>query len=115
MQKSKGKKKINSTKTLYNGYLYDSKKEASQARNYDLQLKGGEILKWEKQVVFRFPLDCKRPPKFTLDFVVTLKNGNIEYVDTKPKRKDGTFFLTDIYKLKKKMIEHFFGIRIIEV
>lgn len=43
------KLKYNNKKTPYNGFMYDSKFEASVARDLDLRIRAKEILSWENQ------------------------------------------------------------------
>ena len=46
----KGKRnKFNATKAEYNGYIYDSKKEASYAMELDWMIKAGEVERFERQ------------------------------------------------------------------
>ena len=69
-----------------------------------------------KPSFFSSEIDCQndiKPPKITIkkayyevDFIVTYKDGKIEYVDVKG-------MITPIFKQKKKIIEKLYGIEII--
>lgn len=99
--------KYNATKTVYNGIKYDSKKEAAYAKELDLLLNYGEVLEIERQVPFVITINEKKICTYKLDFKVTYAD-RIEYVDVKG-------FKTSIYRLKKKMVEAYYGIEITEV
>ena len=101
------KNKYNATKTVYNGVKYDSKKEAKYAQELDLLLNYGEVLKIERQVPFVIYINDKKICTYKLDFKVTY-DDRVEYVDVKG-------YKTSIYRLKKKMVEAYYGIEIKEV
>jgi hypothetical protein len=105
------KNKFNARKTEFKGVIYDSKKEASVAAILHSNLENGIVLGVERQILFKFPLNCKRQPKMIVDFKVTNKDGSVKYWEV----KGGRATMTPVYKLKKKMLEHFFGIDLKEV
>lgn len=97
--------KYNSRKTVIDGIIFDSKKEA----NYYCELKmlrmAGAVKDFELQVPFvlqegfRYFGKAIRPIKYIADFVVEYPDGHKEVVDVKGMR-------TKEYMLKKKMFEH---------
>lgn len=88
--------------------MYDSKKEAEYAFRLDVLKQAGEVVKWDRQI--RLPLDVngQKVCTYIVDFVVTCRDGSIEYVDVKG-------YKTDVYKLKKKLVKAVLGIDIKEV
>lgn len=103
-----GRSKFGNKKTLYNGRLYSSKKEASRAYELDLLQAGGIIRKWEAQIPFAFQLNGVKICKYICDFRVFYKDGRVEIEDVKG-------FRTDIYRLKKKLMKAFYEIEIVEI
>lgn len=85
-------------KTEYNGYNYDSKFEAEVAQDLDLKLKVGEITNVEKQVKISLQAYGKHITNYFIDFVVTHKDGHLEYIEVKG-------LALDTWKLKWKMLE----------
>lgn len=101
--------KYGAKKTEYNGIKYDSKKEAEFARKLDLTRKSlnSNILDVERQVPFEIRLNGIKICKYILDFKVTYKTGEIDYIDVKGMK-------TPVYRLKKKLVEAQYGIKITE-
>lgn len=105
-----GYSKYNNKRTEYNGKIYMSKKEAGYARTLDA-LKWAKdpkekVLSYKTQVPFEIKIKKIHICNYIADFVVKYKD-RIEVVDVKG-------FRTDIYKLKKKLVEANYGIKIIE-
>ena len=88
--------------TTYNGILYHSKKEAGYAQGLDLLVKSGEINGWERQVKISLDVNGKHICNYFIDFVITHKDGTLEYVEIKG-------FETDTWKLKWKLFEAIYG------
>jgi len=105
------KNKYNAIKTTVNGVVYDSKKEAKVAILAEHKLKNKEIKAVERQVIFKFPLNCKRPPKMIIDFRITKLDDSYELWEV----KGGKATMTPVYKLKKKLLKHFFNLEPIEI
>ena len=105
--------KYKNKKTIYNGTLYDSKKEAAYRQELDM-LSGPSIplaekvVKIEEQVRYKMVVNEKKICTYVLDFKVTYAAGRIEHVDVKGMR-------TTVYKLKKKLMLACHGIDIVEV
>lgn len=84
--------------TYYNDYRYDSKFEASQAQEYDLLKKAGEIKDWEAQKTLDLICNGYKVGTYRIDFVVYHHDGTIELSETKG-------FATQIWKMKWKILE----------
>lgn len=100
--------KYGNNKTEYNGNLYDSQKEATRAQQLDIMLQGNAIKGWERQVPLKIEYNGVKICTYKVDFVVTHLDGTTDYEDVKG-------YVTDIYKLKKKLVKAFYGIDIIEI
>lgn len=106
---SLGKKsKYSNKKTLYKGHLYDSKKESQRAMELDSLKKRGVIKDWWVQPEFKIIHQGVKICSYFADFAVLYNNGFIEYEDVKGVK-------TDIYRLKKKLVQAFHGITIKEL
>lgn len=99
--------KYHARKTEYNGREYHSQKEANRAWELDMLVRAGEASKVEPQVPLDLLVNGTKVGKYIADFRVTYRDGHVEYEDVKGMR-------TDIYILKKKMVEAQYGIKIIE-
>jgi hypothetical protein len=104
--------KYGNKKTEYGGFLFDSKKEANYARELDLlkSAKGyhDKVHSWERQIPFEIRVNDIKICKYIADFRVNYEDGREEYIDVKGVR-------TDVYKIKKKLVEAQYGIVIKEV
>ena len=103
-----GAKKVN-----YNGIVFDSKKEANRYRELLLLERAGAITGLRLQVKYELipsqKIDGKvveRPCSYVADFVYQ-QDGKTVVEDTKGVR-------TEAFKIKKKMMLWFHGIRITE-
>lgn len=104
--------KYNNKKTFYNGVEYDSKREAEFAMQLDLLAKASDlsqrVVRVERQVPFQVVVNDKKICKYVADFEVDYADGHSEVIDVKG-------FKTDVYRLKKKLVEAQFGVKIREV
>ena len=110
----KPKNKYNAKKTDYRGNSYDSKKEAHYAMSLDMAMKvqaPGAPLKWERQVRMPVELNGKHICYYILDFKVTYKD-RVEHVDVKGMKSGPAYAM---FRLKKKLIEAYHEVEIIEV
>lgn len=98
------KNKFKAIRTTVDGITFASKKEANYYVILKLRKKKGEIKDFEMQVPYKFACGVK----YILDFRVTENDGSIRYIDVKG-------VLTPVYKLKKKLMKHEFGIELKEV
>lgn len=114
MPKIKNTSKYKNRRTLIDGIYFDSKKEADYYLILKAMQKTGEIRNLELQKEFelipRYILDGKiiRKTVYRADFVYRNTNDEIIVVDIKGYR-------TDIYKLKKKLFEYNYKIKITEL
>jgi len=104
--------KYRNVQTEYGGRQFMSKKEAEYAMQLDYMRKAtsprDKVVEWVPQVPFQVVLNGKKICKYIADFKVTYADGRVEIVDVKGVR-------TDVYRLKKKLVEAQYGIQIIEV
>lgn len=104
--------KFGNKKTFYNGRTYHSKKEAEYAMQLDMLLNARvdaeRVVSWVPQVTYHLVVNGVKIADYRLDFKVEYADGRIEYVDVKG-------YLTDEYKIKKKLMKALFNIDIIEV
>lgn len=113
MIKRRGKYNVSSKKdrTLA-GVTYMSKLEMQYRAHLNILKKAkyneDKVVDIEEQVPFKIEINGKLICHYLLDFKVTYADGRIEYVDTKG-------VITDIYKLKKKMVEAIYPVKIKEV
>lgn len=105
--------KYGNIKTVYQGFTYDSRKEAGYARRLE-HLKhahnlSDRVVRIERQVPFPITVGAHRRAVATYyaDFRVTYGDNRQEVVDVKGAR-------TSVYILKKKLVEEIYQINIIE-
>lgn len=82
---------------------FSSKKEG---RRYQ-ELKALQYAKEVKFFLRQTPFHLPGKTKYVLDFMVFWENGNITFEDTKG-------FRTQVYKIKKRMVEELYPIKILE-
>lgn len=87
------KNKYNAKSTNYNGYNYDSKKEASYAMDLDWKIKAKLVKRFERQHKFDLRINDEHICNYFIDFKVYYSDGHIEYVEVKG-------FETDVWRLK---------------
>ena len=108
--------KYRNKKTEINGIRFDSKHEALRYVELNYLLRTGQISDLELQKPFELiPAQkdangktVERAVNYVADFVYFDHDGNLVVEDAKGMK-------TDAYKLKKKMMLYFKGIRIVEV
>lgn len=118
--------KYNATKATVNGEVFDSKREARRFLELTAMAKSGEIYNLQRQIKFLLipaqrepdivgPKGGRKPGKlverevsYIADFMYSDRDGNLVVEDVKGMR-------TKEYVLKRKMLLHFYGIRIKEV
>ncbi len=89
------KKWTNAKKQEYNGYLYDSKFEASYAQELDLRLKAKDIKGYDRQVNLDLIVNGYLVCQYRIDFIVYHNDGTVEYVELK-----GLYSQMFIFKFK---------------
>lgn len=105
------KTKYGNIKTEYNGIVFDSKKEANFCKELDV-LKNAKdpkekVLSYDLQVKYPIYINDKKICDYIADFVVRYGDHRVEVIDVKGVK-------TDVYKLKKKMIEAYYNFKIVE-
>lgn len=98
------KHKFNAKPTEIDGVKFASKKEAMRFAGLQQLQKAGEIVFFLRQVPFHLPGGVK----YVCDFVVFWANGSVTIEDVKGMK-------TDMYKVKKKLVESKFPITITEI
>lgn len=109
------KNKYNNTKVEYKGIKFDSIKEMKHYQLLEYLQRIGEIKELKLQVPYelipKYKINNKtvRKTTYIADFTyITTKDDKLHIVDTKG-------FKTDVYRLKKKMVEYKYGVEIEEV
>lgn len=104
--------KYGNRKTEYNGRMFDSALEARAARDFDLLRRAKDkkerVVDVQYQVRYPMVVNKQKICTYIADFVVTYADGRKEVVDAKG-------VLTDVYKLKRKLMLACHGIEIVEV
>ena len=96
--------KYHNKKCIYKDMTFDSKKERDYYVILEMMLKNGQItdlktqVKFELQPSFKFNGKTIRSINYIADFTY-IKDGKLTIVDTKGYR-------TEVYKLKKKMMQY---------
>jgi hypothetical protein len=102
------KTKYNNAKTEYNGMKFDSRKEAKYAFELDMRKRANEIAGYVCQLPMPIIMNGVQVAKYIADFEVIYLDGRKEIVDVKGMK-------TPMYRLKKKLIEAQYGIKITEI
>lgn len=90
--------KYGSTSHEYDGRVYHSKAEANYAQELDLLLKAGEVLEWTPQFKIDLKANGKQICTYIPDFFVVMADGSKELHEIKG-------FATEVYRLKRKIME----------
>ena len=73
----------------------------------------GEILDFERQVKFEISINNIHIANYFLDFRITHLDLSKEYIDVKGHdKKTNKWIKTDVFQLKKKLVEAIYGITI---
>lgn len=86
------------------GIVFDSKAEARHYRELKLKQTAGAVHYFLTQVPIRLPGNVR----YVVDFLVFYPDGTHVYEDVKGHR-------TDVYRVKKRLVEALYPIRIVEV
>lgn len=99
--------KYGNKKCIYQGIVFDSKKECDHFIYLQYLEKAGEITDLQRQVRFELQPSFKfngktiRSINYVADFTFKDKDGQLHIVDVKGSRAT----MTEVYKLKKKMMQ----------
>lgn len=106
---SKGNRsKYNNQKTIVDGIVFDSKKEATRFGQLKTMERAGIINDLKLQIPMPYELNGKKIFKYVCDFVYFHRDKNeLIFEDVKGMK-------TPVYKLKKKLIENSYNIKITE-
>ena len=96
--------KFNAIRTQVGGIKFASKKEALRFLGLQQLQKAGEIVFFLRQVPFHLAGGIK----YVCDFVVFWADGHVSVEDVKGMK-------TDMYKVKKKLVEDTYPINITEI
>ena len=99
--------KYHARKTEVDGIVFDSKREAARYSELKLLQAAGEIRDLELQPEYELAVAGRVVGKYIADFRY-MDGGRVVVEDAKGVR-------TDVYRLKKKMVEAIYGIKILEV
>ena len=100
--------KYRNKKTVVDGITFDSKREASRYNELKIAEKSGTITKLRLQVPFAIVVNRIYCGSYVSDFVYLDRDGEEIIEDAKGVR-------SDLYKLKKKLVEALYGVAIVEV
>jgi len=89
---------------IIDGIRFQSKMEGKYYSQLKVLKQAGIVKSFERQVPFK----VSKKRKYFLDFKVHYSDGRIEYVDVKGKK-------TQMYLLKKDIVEENYGIKITEI
>lgn len=111
--------KYRNKKVVVDGIVFDSRKEGQRWKELKILEDSGEIDKLERQVKFQLlPRQTgsdgkvlERKVEYVADFVY-IRDGKVIVEDVKGYRGGGAY---EVFKLKKKMMLYFFGIRVKEI
>lgn len=109
--------KFNARKTVVDGIVFHSAAEANRYKILKILEKSGHIKELKLQVPYIFycisepSLDCKKMFTYYADFTYCVANNSLVIEDVKSKATSKIA----VYRLKKKLIEAYYGIKITEV
>lgn len=95
------KHKYHAKPTVTDGIRYDSKKEAKYAGELKLRQMAGEVIFFLRQVPFHLPGNST----YRADFMEFWSDGTVKITECKG-------FETQVWKLKKKLVESIYPIKI---
>lgn len=101
--------KYGAKKTSVDGITFHSKREAHWYGIYKIMEQAGEISQLVLQPPFKIVINDKKVCTYIADFAFRDKTGNLHVIDVKGMR-------TEVYRLKKKLVEAFYPhVRIEEI
>lgn len=115
-QKQKTGNKFNAKRVVIDGVTFDSKKEGERYRVLKTLRNHADpaqkVTKIKRQVPYLVEVNGQKICNYKLDFEVTYGDGRVEYEDVKGLRKGSAY---QVFRLKKKLVEAIYGIKIIEI
>jgi len=110
--KKKPYNKYGNKKVVVDGIKFDSTKEGNYYSQLVLRKRAGDITDFKMQVPMAIEVNGIHIAKYILDFQVEYPNGDTEYIDIKALTKEKKWITTDVFKLKKKLVEAIYKIEI---
>jgi len=111
----KPKNKYGAKKKMVNGIEFDSTKEARRYQDLELMQKAGEIRRLRRQVPFTVFIKNKLICEWLADFVYDLRGAQFgESFVWETIIEDTKGYRTEVYKLKRKMVQAEYGFKILE-
>lgn len=108
------KPKYGNRKKMIDGIEFASTKEALRYQDLVLMQKAGTIRELRRQVPFPIYIKGVKICDWLADFVYDIRWGPPKEPDWRRQVEDTKGMRTDVYKLKKKMVEAEYGFRIKE-
>jgi hypothetical protein len=110
---SRKKNKYRNQKVEVDGITFHSRKEANFYSDLLIKKNAKLITDFERQVKYDIRVNDIHIAKYFLDFKVINLDRSINYYDVKGKDKvSGKWITTDVFALKKKLVEAIYGIKI---
>lgn len=100
--------KYRNKKTVVDGIVFDSRKEANYYGMLKLRLLAKDILSFERQIKMPVSIKGMHVCNYIADFKILHPGGREEVIDVKGIR-------TPVYQLKKKLIKAIYNIDITEI
>lgn len=100
--------KYRAIKTEVDGIVFDSKREAARYSDLKLLVRAGTIMDLQIQPAFELTVNGVRIGEYRADFCYRALDGKTTVEDVKGVR-------TPVYRLKKRLVEALYSIRILEV
>jgi hypothetical protein len=105
--------KYRNSKKKVDDIIFDSEKEANYYSQLKILERAKEIIKFEHQVKMPIEINGVHIAFYILDFQVFYPDGIIRYIDIKAlDKKTNKWITTDVFKIKKKLIEAIYKIKI---
>ena len=101
--------KYGNQKTEIDGFVFDSKREANRYQELKLLERAGEIENLELQPKYSVDINRKHICNYFADFRYFDKRNGVTITE------DAKGMKTDVYKIKKKLVEAIYSITIVEV
>lgn len=96
-EKVKGQPRVRSSRCMYDGRWYQSKKEMEYAKELDFRKKAGDVMDWTPQYKVRLEVNGVFICSYYVDFRVILPDGSVQLVEVKG-------FEAQLWRIKKKLI-----------
>lgn len=110
---TKSKSKYRNKSIEIDGIKFHSTKEGKYYSDLKTKKSLGEIKDFKMQVCYEIKINDIHIANYFLDFLVEYLDNTYDYIDVKGKDKvSNKWIKTDVFKLKKKLVEAIYGINI---